>query len=319
MSGKKIIFITNDDGYVSKGFIDLRNALSKIARVIAVAPAHEKSACGHGLSVAKTLELIEIQKDFYKLDDGNPSDCIYVGMRKLFNFNTLNANIESNNAKILTFSKKNSKINNIESNVKNSTKLPLKPDLIISGINIGSNMGEDTTYSGTVAGAMEGAIHGIPSIAISQFITDDFSEDFKTADRDFSLATSFIVNLAKDILKGKYEIGHRKYLNVNVPPLSIEKCKGVKVTQLGYRHFNGTLSSFLSPRKHTFDYLGMNPFKYSERENSDNAYFSGENGLDSLDIISDFSALHNGYISVTPMQLDLTSYNDIISLNKLFK
>lgn len=273
----KTIFITNDDGYISKGFTDLRSALKKVANVIALAPANEKSACGHGLSVSRPLELSKIEDNFYKLDDGSPTDCVYVGMRELF---------------------------------KDS-----KPDLIISGINIGSNMGEDTTYSGTVAGAMEGAIHGIPSIAISQYIDDSFSEDLKTADRDFSLGLDFITKLARSILDGKYEIGHRKFLNVNVPALSISACKGVRVTQLGYRLFNGGIESFFSPRHRTFHYLGMNPFEFKERDNANNPYFEQ---LGDLEIISDFEALSRGYISLTPMQLDSTSYEDIRRLSACF-
>lgn len=274
----KTILITNDDGYISKGFTDLRNALMGIARVIAIAPANEKSACGHGLSVSKALEIIKVEDDFYKLNDGSPTDCIYVGVREFFK--------------------------------------DKKPDLIISGINIGSNMGEDTTYSGTVAGAMEGAIHDIPSIAISQFIDDNFGEDFKTANRDFSLALSFITHIASDILSNKIVIGHRKFLNINIPPLQVNECKGVKITQLGYRFFNGGISSFLSPRGHTFHYLGMNPFEYKERDNTNNPYFSDFNDIE---IISDFEALNRGYISLTPMQLDSTSYEDIIYLNQYLK
>lgn len=314
---KKIIFITNDDGYISKGFTELRDALSKIARVIAVAPANEKSACGHGLSVQKPLELIKIENDFYKLDDGNPSDCVYVGMRRLFNFNAESANLDSKNAKsIESNSTQHAKITEL----RLDSTLPLKPNLIISGINIGSNMGEDTTYSGTVAGAMEGAIHGIPSIAISQFIRDDFSEDFKMAKRDFSLGLEFIVSLADKILKDEYKISHRKFLNVNVPAISPLECKGVKVTQLGYRLFNGGLASFESPRRHTFNYMAMNPFRFHERDNANNAYFTSDAyKLRDMDIISDFEALRRGYISVTPMQLDSTSYEDIRMLDSIFK
>ncbi|MWV62103.1 5'/3'-nucleotidase SurE [Helicobacter saguini] len=319
---KKIIFITNDDGYISKGFIELRDALSKIARVIAVAPANEKSACGHGLSVQKPLELIKVENDFYKLDDGNPSDCVYVGMRRLFNFDTHDANQDFKNAKSIE-SNKSKNIHNLESKATESSKnhnLPTKPDLVISGINIGSNMGEDTTYSGTVAGAMEGAIHGIPSIAISQFINDDFSEDFKTQSRDFSLALDFIVDLASKILSGKYEIKHRKFLNVNVPAIAASACKGVRVTQLGYRLFNGALSVYESPRRHTFNYMAMNPFRYHERDNANNPYFNATPyNLRDLGIISDFEAINQGYISLTPMQLDSTSYEDIRALDSILK
>lgn len=275
------IFLTNDDGYISKGLLELRIALSKIARVVVVAPAHEKSACGHGLCATKPLQLIEIEKDFYKLDDGTPTDCVYIGLHELF------------------------------------TKK--KPDLLISGINIGANMGEDTTYSGTVAGAIEGTLNNISSIAISQAIEDKYSEDDKTLKRDFSLSLDFIVHLAKDILNGTYKIGHRKFLNVNVPAITKRQCKGVKTTQLGYRIFNPIATTFISPRKQRFHWIGLNPLQWQERNNKENIYIDESNCYvtqqnESISIISDFEALKQGYISVTPMQLDLTSYADIENL-----
>ncbi|RDU64909.1 5'/3'-nucleotidase SurE [Helicobacter didelphidarum] len=290
----KTILITNDDGYISKGFTQLRDTLSKFARVIAVAPANEKSACGHGLCVSKPLQLIEIEKDFYKLDDGTPTDCIHIAIRELFK--------------------------------------EKKPDLIISGINIGANLGEDTTYSGTVAGAIEGAIHGIDSIAISQFIDDKYGEDSKTINRDFSLALDYVESLTKDILNKKYHIGHRKFLNVNVPALSKEECRGVKITQLGYRIFDSNLASFLTPRNHTVYWFGVNALQWKERDNTENPFIKdnilqdiythdakqpqadSEINNKGVALISDFEALNQGYISLTPMHLDLTSYADILRL-----
>ena len=178
-------------------------------------------------------------------------------------------------------------------------------------------MGEDTTYSGTVAGAMEGALHGIDSIAISQFINDKYGEDSKIAKRDFSLATDFIVKLAKDILDKKYIIGTRKFLNINIPPLKKEKCKGVKITQLGYRDFNATLDSYTTPRGHKIHWMGINPYTHKERDNSKNPHFQNNLLHGKLEVISDFKALELGYISITPMHLDLTSYEDIKPLQNL--
>jgi len=112
--------------------------------VIVVAPANEKSACGHSLTLVRPLRFVSVDDDFYKLEDGTPSDCVYLSLSALFQ--------------------------------------EKKPDLLVSGINRGSNMGEDITYSGTAAGAMEGVLHGIPSIAISQVM--DFTNpdgDFSLA------------------------------------------------------------------------------------------------------------------------------------------
>lgn len=144
------ILITNDDGFHSLGLLILRNILrdtfKEQVEVVVVAPAKEKSACGHGLNINSPMRLIEVDRDFYKLDDGGPADCVFLALNAIY---------------------------------KNSL-----PDLVLSGINLGSNMGEDITYSGTVAGAMEGTLHGIPSIAFSQVIRNKSffqEEDFSLA------------------------------------------------------------------------------------------------------------------------------------------
>jgi 5'-nucleotidase len=132
----KQILISNDDGFDSEGLLALVEALKDLAHITVVAPSAEKSACGHSLTLHHPLSFVSIDDDFYKLDDGTPSDCIYLALHSLFE--------------------------------------EKKPDLVISGINKGSNMGEDITYSGTAAAAMEGVIHGVPSIAISQVM--DFTK-----------------------------------------------------------------------------------------------------------------------------------------------
>ncbi len=132
----KKILITNDDGYESAGLLALIDALRGLGHITVVAPATEKSACGHSLTLTRPLTFVSVEDDFYKLDDGTPSDCIYLALNSLFEFQ--------------------------------------KPDLVISGINKGSNMGEDITYSGTCAGAMEAVLHDVPAIAISQVM--DFTQ-----------------------------------------------------------------------------------------------------------------------------------------------
>ena len=142
----KTILITNDDGFESEGLRALKEALLPLALVVVVAPTIEKSACAHSLTLTKPLRFLKVDDDFYKLDDGTPTDCVYLSLSTMF-----------------------------ENNL---------PDLLVSGINRGSNMGEDVTYSGTADGAMEGVLHDIPSIAISQVM--DFSDpsgDFRLAQK----------------------------------------------------------------------------------------------------------------------------------------
>jgi 5'-nucleotidase len=128
----KTILLTNDDGFDASGIIAVREVLEKFGRVVTVAPAHQKSASAHSLTLKAPLKVVEVEKDIFKVDDGTPSDCVYLSKNAIFK--------------------------------------DLKPDLVVSGINEGANLGEDITYSGTVAGAMEGVLQGVPSIAISQVI-----------------------------------------------------------------------------------------------------------------------------------------------------
>ncbi|MDR2033811.1 MAG: 5'/3'-nucleotidase SurE [Helicobacteraceae bacterium] len=143
----KEILITNDDGYEANGLKALIDALRPIARLTIVAPASEKSSCGHSLTLTRPLKFISVGDDFYKLDDGSPSDCVYLALNSLFSHRA--------------------------------------PDLIVSGINHGANLGEDTIYSGTVAAAMEAVLHNVPAIAISQYRNKDenggFGYDFELA------------------------------------------------------------------------------------------------------------------------------------------
>lgn len=251
----KTILLTNDDGFFSLGLLALREALRDLARVVIIAPACEKSACGHGLTLNKPLKLIEIDKDYYKLDNGTPSDCIYLGLHSLFG--------------------------------------EKKPDLVISGVNLGSNMGEDITYSGTVAGAMEGVIYGIPSIAISQVL-----QDHDKGRSDFSLAQSVIKDIVQKVFQQGFPLLDRKLLNINIPDL--KEHKGYQITQTGYRLYGNAAQKNKNPRGQEYFWLGLHPLKWKNRANALR--------------ISDFEAIQKGYVSITPITLDLTSYDDLNTL-----
>ncbi|RDU74043.1 5'/3'-nucleotidase SurE [Helicobacter anseris] len=255
----KKILLTNDDGFDSKGLLVLKEALQDIAQVLVVAPASEKSACGHGLCLTKPLRFIKVDDDFYKLDDGSPTDCIYLALNAIY-------------------------------------KDGQKPDLIISGINLGSNMGEDVTYSGTAAGAIEGVIQGIPSIAISQMLKDkNLSNDF-----DFALAKKVIREIVLKIFDKSFPLGERKFLNINVPQISIKDFKGYKIAQKGYRLYANNAHLNRDPRGNEYYWLGLQPLAWKEREG----------------IISDFSATKQGYVSITPITINMTSYEDMDLVQK---
>jgi 5'-nucleotidase len=124
-----LVLLSNDDGIHAAGLNALADEISKIARVIVVAPDREQSASSHSLTMYRPLRVNKVAKDRYAVD-GTPSDCITLAVGKLLGRR--------------------------------------RPDLIISGINHGPNMGDDVLYSGTVAAAFEGHVNQIPSMAVSQ-------------------------------------------------------------------------------------------------------------------------------------------------------
>ena len=258
MNKKYKILVTNDDGYEAKGLLSLIEALKELddVEITVVAPANEKSACGHSLTLVRPLRFVSVGDDFYKLDDGTPSDCVYLSLSTLF---------------------------------ENE-----KPDLLVSGINRGSNMGEDITYSGTAAGAMEGVLHDIPSIAISQVM------DFTNPDGDFSLACKTIKKLVLKIKNGSFPLPHREFLNVNIPP--DVKQTTMKVTYVGYRFYANDSHVHRNPRGEEHYWLGLHPLNFSPRVGNDG--------------ISDYEAIRDGFISVTPIMLDLSAYKSMKRLEE---
>jgi 5'-nucleotidase len=253
----KHILITNDDGYEAKGLLKLASALQKIAKVTVVAPKNEKSACGHSITLTSPLKLEKIKDGFYRVDDGTPTDCVFLATNALL--------------------------------------ADSKPDLIISGINHGANMGEDITYSGTASGAMEGVLRGVPSISISQV----YNKQNKNKELDFYLATKTIVEVVSYIFADKFPLPARKFLNINIPPISIEDCKGYQITKCGVRFYGDDLKSYKDPRGNDFYWLGTHPLAWEKKSDR---------------VMTDFDAIDNGFVSITPITLDMTSKDDIDDL-----
>ncbi len=261
MNKKYKILVTNDDGYEAKGILSLVSALRELkdVEVIVVAPASEKSACGHSLTLVRPLRFVSVGDDFYKLEDGTPTDCVYLSLSAIYGDE--------------------------------------KPDLLVSGINRGSNMGEDITYSGTAAGAMEGVLHNIPSIAISQVM------DFTNPDGDFRLAQKTIKEVVTKIREGVFPLPQREFININIPPEKEEA--EIKVTYAGYRHYANDSHLHRNPRGEEYYWLGLHPLDFSKRE--------GVKGM------SDYEAIEAGYISMTPIMLDMSAYKSMNSLEEWCK
>ena len=226
----KHILLTNDDGFDAVGLKALIEVLSPIAKITVVAPARNKSACGHSLTLENPLRMVRVDDDYYKIDDATPTDCIFISISNLFQDG-------------------------------------FKPDLVISGINIGANMGEDITYSGTAAGAMEAVIHGIPAIAISQ-VCRDKCNDIKNG-WDFELAKKTILELVLKILDDKFPLEERKFLNVNIPPIKADECQGIKVTKAGYREYGNDTHRHLNPRGEEYYWIGLHPLIWKPSTNKD--------------------------------------------------
>jgi len=151
------------------------------------------------------------------------------------------------------------------------------PDMVVSGVNHGANMGDDTVYSGPVAAATEGFLLGVPSIAVS-LVSKSAS--------DFTSAARVARDLAERFMRNPFP--HPVLLNVNVPDVAYDRLQGVKVTRLGKRHKAEPVVRSVTPRGDTVYWVGA----------AGGAADAGEG--------TDFHAVANGFVSVTPLQIDLT-------------
>ena len=160
------------------------------------------------------------------------------------------------------------------------------PDLVVSGINKGYNIGDDVTYSGTVSGALEGALLGVPSIAVSLARS--------SGQYDFSHAASAAATIAALVLREG--LAPRTFLSLNVPA---GKPKGFKLTVQGKRNHVTIVDERIDPRGKAYYWIE-----------------EGENAWEPHDR-SDFQAVCDGYVSVTPLQPDLTDYDALAKLERL--
>lgn len=156
------------------------------------------------------------------------------------------------------------------------------PDMVISGVNDGANMGDDTVYSGTVAAATEGFLLGIPSIAVSMV---------SVSRGNFATAARVALDLAKRYLDHSFRVP--MLLNVNVPDIPYDQLTGMEVTRLGRRHKAESVIKSRTPRGETVYWVGA----------AGAAQDAGEG--------TDFFAVQKNRVSMTPLQIDLTHYDQI--------
>ena len=155
-----------------------------------------------------------------------------------------------------------------------------RPDLVLSGVNHGPNMGEDVLYSGTVAGAMEATILGIPAVAVSY------------AGREPEHLEKYGPLLEKLLpqLVTRNDFPPETLLNVNLPPCDPAEVQGVRVTRLARRVYIDSLTRALDPNGREYYWIGGGDVEWSAPEGTD------------------FHAVNNGFVSVTPLHLDLTNH-----------
>jgi len=160
-----------------------------------------------------------------------------------------------------------------------------EPDLVVAGINHGPNLGDDVLYSGTVAAATEGRFLGLPAMAVS--IASPEPKHLDTAAR---IAATLVSNLDADVL------GSNLILNVNVPDLPYEQLAGLKATRLGHRHKAESATRTQDPRGRTIYWVGPAGPEQDAGPGTD------------------FHAVRHGFVSVTPLQVDLTRHALLHSL-----
>lgn len=241
-----LILLTNDDGYRAPGIKALRSALRSFGRVVVVAPAEEKSAVSHGLTLHTPLRIDKAEEGVWAVG-GTPADCVLVAMNKILND---------------------------------------RPDMVISGINAGANLGDDVSYSGTVAAAREGSMYGIRSAAFSLAFSKsmDFDGCARWAER---ICTAY---LASNLNEGVF-------LNVNFPSRSP---KGVRVTRQSGKFARSSIYENDDPRGKKYYWIGED-----------------ESSWDSSDD-TDFWAVSNGFVSLTPLHRDQTAHRRIAAAREVF-
>jgi len=158
-----------------------------------------------------------------------------------------------------------------------------RPDVVVSGINPGANLGDDVTYSGTVGGAFEAALYGINAIALS--VTDASTPEYGEA-----------ALVVARIFRSMGDLEHPFFLNVNVPPRSNGE---IRITKMGRRLWSSNVHERIDPRNKPYYWISGIPREVGDEE-------------------SDVLAVKRGYISITPIKLDLTDYSRMERLRALF-
>ena len=254
MKERKLIFVTNDDGYTSNGFRCAVELARRLGDVIAVAPESSQSGKSQSITIYEPLFLREHRKEegleLYSLS-GTPVDCVKFAFDHLMEGR--------------------------------------KVDLVLSGINHGSNSAVNVLYSGTMGAAIEGAFYGCPSIGLSLTSHDESA--------DLTAAVQYGELLARKVLEGTLQMP--LCLNVNVPDRPVEQIAGMKFCRQTHGFWREVFHEYTDPHERRYYWMR-------------GAFYNAE--PDAAD--TDEYALAHGYVSVVPVQTDMTDYRQLTALQE---
>jgi 5'-nucleotidase len=252
---RPVILITNDDGIMAPGIMNLVEAVKDLGKIVVVAPDKPQSGMGHAITIGHPLRLQKVNVfgdiEAYSCT-GTPVDCVKLAVDKI---------------------------------------LHRKPDLCLSGINHGANHSINVIYSGTMSAAVEAAIESIPSAGFSLL---DYS-----IEADFSGARKYARIIVEKMLATQQD--KHTVLNVNFPPLPPDHLKGIMICRQAYAKYEEDFMERLDPHGRKYYWLT-------------GEFVNFDKGKD-----TDVWALANGYVSVVPVQFDLTHYDLKAKLEKLWK
>lgn len=175
------------------------------------------------------------------------------------------------------------------------TVMPDAPDIILSGVNRGANLADDITYSGTVSAAIEGALAGIRSIAFSQVYAREGMGD----EVPFGAALEWGPKVLEKLIDAP--MADRTLINVNFPAIPADEVKGIRAVRQGFHDYSrGTIVEGRDPRGYRYFWFGLDQIEHT------------------LDHGTDLEAIEEGFVAVTPLQLDLTHYSTIGILAERF-
>lgn len=271
------LLISNDDGIFALGVRTLANTLAEAGhQITVVCPDRERSATGHGLTLHDPIRAQRIESTFHPSIEAWACSGTPSDCVKL----ALGALLEH------------------------------PPDRVLSGINHGSNLGTDVLYSGTVSAAMEGVIEGIPSIAFS--LSSYSSQSFQPA-ADF--ARSLLNQLSQ------HPLPHLALLNINVPAVPAAEIAGVIMTRQGVRRYFDIFEKRTDPRGKTYYWLAGEVLEEVSEAELEQAGMSGLKAAGGdvewfKKTPTDVQMIRQNYITITPLQYNLTCALGLESLQK---